>query len=1197
MVDETVDRISTSNLIAQMDEHLAIKPEDWQTRKDLVIALAEFGRSQARETQMLVLRALVQRIAEDEVDEVRLAATEGIHGMWDADWATRRQTVIDQVRETLTHPRCEVRKAAVDWLEANAQEIAVDNLFVGPALELLIQAASEDEDASVKLTAWEACKKIWLAGWHAKEDYGAYQMGVFVHFLNVLKEEKKGEESWEVRKAVAEWLGENAHEITHDERMVVEALDTLIARSILERSGDVQRSACEAIRKIWNEGWKIQTKQEARRMAILNQVGKTLNSGETGLQQTAIEWLDEKTGDIVANEGMLEKALESLIERASQDPDETIRRSAESAIRKILNRGWETNIGQKTRQQIILSRALDALQMKAEGGMEARKAAASWLEEVAEDLAEDDRLADRILDILIRSLKESQDVVRLKILNAILKIWNVGWKNASNFSLHQQVVLGQVLQGLESEGIEFSVIRRVAADWLGENARTIAEDEGMVNETLNALFNRTSAAEKGDVRESAQEASRKIWNAAWELLEPPASGKGVTRRTGVGDGEKREANKLILLNHILKVLDKSDDREFSQLAANWLGEKAPGLVSSDRMVTDTLKTLSRWIDEDNDPDLMRASREAIKKIWNAGVKTQRQAVFEGILKYLDDKRDGWEDWEFRQTAINWLGDKAGDIVGDYDLSERIAHSLDGLRKDPYQNKELRDSAGRALFALWDALKRAYNIEDTKKKFDSLDDDQKIRTIRRLADETTLGSREAVSFLVKKWIEWIREEKEKPLVELTAEAIRYNEHAVLPLVEHFVKNWEASVSQARPTLALAFTGRKTGLLPEEQETIAEKQTLVRRRIASQLSDMSDPRFFNTPEQSGKYEGILQELCDHAVPALVRQLPEEKDIEIMENMARTMLYTKEREAIDAVAKEVVGQERTLKARKELLAEYYLEPSKASSDQASEILNKAINESKRTLRRLQGLNMLVIGVGLIVVFFGVRLSIISESGTSQFAGVVAAMGGFGGVVYQLIRDPINRIQKANSNLVQMETAFTSFIWELNLNSTFIQSSYVDDGDLAEQEIFDTARRIENAMRSTMNLVSVFTEEGKQRLVTRIHKLEPPAGNAGSKVIVYGQHLQGDRRQKKVRPAAAAANRAFALAGTQATFGTKEVEGMVAINHIPVEVEGLSWEEDAVQFILSTDFNEGKSVNDIWMISLFVDGMETNALPFHAI
>src|SRR3990172_12838836 len=186
-------------------------------------------------------------------------------------------------------------------------------------------------------------------------------------------------------------------------------------------------------------------------------------------------------------------------------------------------------------------------------------------------------------------------------------------------------------------------------------------------------------------------------------------------------------------------------------SASWLGEKAPGLVSSDRMVTDTLKTLSRWIDEDNDPDLMRASREAIKKIWNAGVKTQRQAVFEGILKYLDDKRDGWEDWEFRQTAINWLGDKAGDIVGDYDLSERMAHSLDGLRKDPYQNKELRDSAGRALFALWDALKRAYNIEDTKKKFDSLDDDQKIRTIRRLADETTLGSREAVSFFVKKLI--------------------------------------------------------------------------------------------------------------------------------------------------------------------------------------------------------------------------------------------------------------------------------------------------------------------------------------------------------------------------------------------------------------------------------------------------------------
>jgi hypothetical protein len=1217
MVDEMLNRPRHLDLIQEMEQHLVEKPEDWETRKDQVARLAKTARSQAKESQQLVLRALVERIAEDEVDDVRQEAIQGIYGIWDANWTTRRQTIIDQIQELRAHPNCEVRKASVDWLKANAGGIARENLFLSLALEILIQMAREDEDASVKRTAWEACQKIWEAGSTAKEAQEVYKTDVFLHFLSVLKEGRKGEEAWDLRRAVAEWLGENAQAITNDERMAEDALETLIAQSRPEESGSVERSAYKAIQKIWNEGWKSQAKseswwmgirklwdgswkipgeQENRRVAILNQVGRTLARGEKGLRQTAIEWLGEKAVDIVGDEGMLEKTLDFLIERASQDPDENVRRSAESAFRKILSWGWHTSLGQNTRKQIILNRTMEALQMEAKGGIEARKAAADWLEDVAEDLAEEDRMADRILNILIRSVKDSQEVDRLKILNAIQKIWEVGWKNAGDFSQQKQVVLGQVLKGFESEGYEFSVIHRVTADWLGENARSIAEDEAMVNKTLNSLFPRTCIDEKEDVRESAQEASRRLWNAAWEVFEPSTGGRGFSRSSGTGNRERVAAYKLILVNQVLKVLDKSDNREFKQMAAYWLGDKATGLASSERIVSDTLKTLSRWLDEDREPDLMRASREAVKKIWNAGVKTQRKAVFEGILKYLEDQRDGWEKWEFRQIAINWVGDKAEDLVVDFDLSERIANFLDDLRKDPYPYKELKDSATRTLVALWDALKHAYKLEDIKKNFDSLDYDEKVRTMRRLADENTLGSREAVSFLVKKWIEWIREEEEKPLVELTAEAIRYNDHAVLPLVEHFVKSREAPTGQPRPRAPQSANGSTNGGFSDGQETKVSKKTLVRQRIARQLADMSDPRFFNTPDKSGKYESIDQELSNHAVPALIRELPDEKDIEIMENMARTLLHTREREAIDAVAKEVVGQERTHKARKELLGEYYLEPSKASSDQASEILKQAINASKRTLWLLQGLNMLVLAVGLAVVFFGVWLSLTSETMASQFAGIIATVGGFGGIVVQLIQNPINRIQKAISNLVQMDTAFTSFIWELNLNSTFIQSSYVADGDLTEGEISNTSERIEKAMQSTMNLVSIFTEEGKQRLVTRIDKLDPPAGNLASPITIHGQHLLGDRgHRKKINQAAVAANQALDKAGIPAALDSKEPGGMVAVNHIPVEVRDLSWQEKAVRFTLSEDFLGGNSSNGILMISLFIDGVETNALPFH--
>jgi hypothetical protein len=176
---------------------------------------------------------------------------------------------------------------------------------------------------------------------------------------------------------------------------------------------------------------------------------------------------------------------------------------------------------------------------------------------------------------------------------------------------------------------------------------------------------------------------------------------------------------------------------------------------------------------------------------------------------------------------------------------------------------------------------------------------------------------------------------------------------------------------------------------------------------------------------------------------------------------------------------------------------------------------------------------------------------------------------MVSRLIRDPLDRIQNAMANLVHVETAFTSFIWKLHLNGTYIQSVYVRHGMLKDAEIGETAQRIENAMGTTMYQVSLYTEKSEPRLLTRLNRLEPAAGEPDGMLTVHGQYLLGADSQKK------------------------NLKGMVMIDHRPVKLDELDWKENTVRFTLPGSQNDQDQV----MVSLFVDGMETNALPYHVL
>jgi len=84
-----------------------------------------------------------------------------------------------------------------------------------------------------------------------------------------------------------------------------------------------------------------------------------------------------------------------------------------------------------------------------------------------------------------------------------------------------------------------------------------------------------------------------------------------------------------------------------------------------------------------------------------------------------------------------------------------------------------------------------------------------------------------------------------------------------------------------------------------------------------------------------------------------------------------------------------------------------------------------------------------------------------------MVAASGSLGGLLFQLTHNPLDRIQKSVTKMVQIETVFTSFVWELNLCSTYIQSLYVASGILSDDAVAKTAERIEQAAEQAVKMI----------------------------------------------------------------------------------------------------------------------------------
>jgi hypothetical protein len=155
--------------------------------------------------------------------------------------------------------------------------------------------------------------------------------------------------------------------------------------------------------------------------------------------------------------------------------------------------------------------------------------------------------------------------------------------------------------------------------------------------------------------------------------------------------------------------------------------------------------------------------------------------------------------------------------------------------------------------------------------------------------------------------------------------------------------------------------------------------------------------------------------------------------------------------------------------MLNEYYLEPARQHSHESAQILASVVQDARSTMRLVRILNVIVFGVGVALLLTGVAVAILTTDPWTRMAGALTGVGGLSGVIVELIRNPLDGIQRSLEKMVRTETVFTNFIWELNMNGAYIQSRYVANGVLSDVDIEQTEKRMKDALAIAMNNYSL--------------------------------------------------------------------------------------------------------------------------------
>ena len=480
-----------------------------------------------------------------------------------------------------------------------------------------------------------------------------------------------------------------------------------------------------------------------------------------------------------------------------------------------------------------------------------------------------------------------------------------------------------------------------------------------------------------------------------------------------------------------------------------------------------------------------------------------------------------------------------------------------------QNAPLVDRASHkaryvpgAVLALINLLNNHTDLSKEKEVrdyvFQKVLDDQQNPTVKRVFEDKKLDKKELDNHTTNEIYRWCYSlrERSKAYADLVAsqeDAVHRPDGSLIP---------QATFSLGESLLKL--------LIEEEMQA---REIAVQKWITHLLGEMSDRWFFEDKMET--YTRIKSQLERLAIEPLSKRLPKEENIDIRENLVKILGNIGGRVAVDALVRTVTGEERERAARQELLSEYYLKPSKARSEEASILLNDAVDNAKKTMRLLQQLNVATFVMGVVLLMGGVIISVVSQELGGHVTGVLTGLGGLAAILTQFIKDPLERIQRAMADLVQVQTAFTSFVWELNLNGTYIQSQYVAEGLLTDFDLRQTIGRIDHAMGRTMHLIQVYADGQNLEQPPQLHYAVQNEANRELTVTLFGQSLRGTGEL------------------------SEKDKFQLAINRKPVDAHIELWTDQMVIFTLNHTLRAQYNGSPRLWVSLLLNDKETNALP----
>jgi len=154
------------------------------------------------------------------------------------------------------------------------------------------------------------------------------------------------------------------------------------------------------------------------------------------------------------------------------------------------------------------------------------------------------------------------------------------------------------------------------------------------------------------------------------------------------------------------------------------------------------------------------------------------------------------------------------------------------------------------------------------------------------------------------------------------------------------------------------------------------------------------------------------------------------------------------------------------------------KEFDEQALKIFTETIGQAKRGFFISLVMSAVVFLVGIFLLVGSA--SILFWGNPNQVQVVIGFLGGLTGIsssLFMFYRDPLGRIERAVSNLVQTEVAFLGYIRQVTQITAMFEREYLDNDSFGIEELEKLLGYTDHTMKETMPLINRYTAQSANK------------------------------------------------------------------------------------------------------------------------